>query len=230
MMDMTDNLMDLVQTGSGVKEWPKDWPDKKHFVSQHEVTKEQYDEFEQLLNQRATEREIERFFKRHPEVLSFAAFLFGTGHHASFIFPKKQIRPSSDYPRGLIPDYVIAGASSSGMDWFILELKGANHNAFAKTGNHVHLSNQANHGICQLLRYIDVASRDQSYLRDPMGLTGFREPRGLLLIGTEKESETDEICEFKWAWNNYNPRLEIRSYHALLRTVARKLGASLTNS
>lgn len=152
-----------------------------------------------------------------------AIWMFSTGHHMSWIFPKEQIRPSSDPVGGLIPDYLMAGANSNGVDWFVLELKGADKRAFNKAGKRVSLSGDANKGVCQLLNYIDLASRDQAYLRDGLALSGFREPRGILLIGTDDETEDLQVRNFKGAWNRINSRVQIRSYNSLLRDVQGKL-------
>jgi Domain of unknown function (DUF4263) len=149
--------------------------------------------------------------------------MFSTGHHMSWIFPKEQIRPPSGSLGGLIPDYLLAGASSNGLEWFVLELKGADKRAFVKRGKRVLLSSDANAGICQLLNYIDRSAHDQAYLRDGLELAGFREPRGILLIGTEAESDDDQVRDFKGAWNRANPKLQIRSYDSLARDVERKL-------
>jgi len=56
-----------------------------------------------------------------------------------------------------------------------------------------------------------------------MELTGFREPSGILMIGTDEESQDKHVQQFKAAWNRANPRLQIRSFSALLRTVDGKL-------
>jgi Domain of unknown function (DUF4263) len=205
------------------KNWPSDWPDKRHFASQHGVTRDQGEGLRELVEGRASETQIEEFLSRNPEVLSLVAYIYSTGHHAAWIYPKHQICPPSGAFGGLIPDYILAGANSGGVSWFILELKGANHPAFVKKRNRVYLSPEANQGVCQLLSYIDYASSSQSYLRDLQVLTGFREPQGILLIGTEKESEDEQTRLFKAAWNRMNPRLQIRSYHSLLHKVYQKL-------
>ena len=49
------------------------------------------------------------------------------------------------------------------------------------------LSTEANRGVLQLLEYIDVCAENQAYLRDQAGLKELREPKGLLLIGTQAE-------------------------------------------
>jgi len=166
---------------------------------------------------------MERFLGANPEVLALVTFIYSTGHHAAWIYPKAFIRAPGGAPAGLIPDYVLAGANSDGVSWFLLELKSPGHRAFVKKGKHVCLAPEANRGICQLLNYIDVASRSQAHLRDEIELTGFREPRGVLLIGTEEETQDEDVRSFKAAWNRMHPKLEIRSYNSLLRVVEGKL-------
>jgi hypothetical protein len=205
------------------RSWPDWWPSKEAFVSQHDVSEKQLKELQRLLGKRASEREIDRFLSSNKEVLSLALFLFSTGHHATWIYPKQQIRPSTKGAIGLIPDYVMAGANSDGVSWWVLELKGPDKQAFKVRGGHVSLTADANDGICQLLDYIDISSRSQAYLREELKLAGYREPRGVLLIGTEEESENERIRDFKGAWNRMNPRVQIRSYTALLREVESKL-------
>lgn len=203
--------------------WPSHWPDKEHFANQHDVRLAQRQELFRLLAEGVTEREMERFLGRNAEVLALIPFIYSTGHHAAWIYPKAQIRPPNDNIRGLIPDYILAGANSDGVSWFVLELKGPRERAFVRHDSHISLSPAANKGVCQLLNYIDVASRTQAYLRDEIQLTGFREPRGILMIGTDEESKDDSVREFKAAWNRMHPNLQIRSYNALLRVVDSKL-------
>ena len=202
---------------------PAHWPPKEHYANQHAVRRDQCEALRELLAMRASERAIEQFLADNREVLALVAFLYSTGHHAAWIYPKHQLRPPPGSPGGIIPDYVLAGANSDGVRWFILELKGANHSAFVLEGKRVSLSRYATKGVCQLLSYMDVATRSQGYLRDEIKLTGFREPRGILMIGTEEESSNENVREFKGAWNRMNPHLQIRSYSALLRMVEAKL-------
>lgn len=205
------------------KKWPEGWPPKDYFVDQHKVSLAQYKEFEQLVYSRASETQIESFLSRNKEVLALTIFLFCTGHHASWVYPKQQIRPASGDVSGLIPDYVLAGASSDGVSWFVLELKGADKDAFRTHGKRVCLSREANEGVCQLINYIDVSSRSQAYLRDELKLSGYREPCGILLIGIDEESDDEQVCIFKGAWNRLNTQVQIRSYGAVLRIVKEKI-------
>jgi hypothetical protein len=203
--------------------WPSHWPDKKHFANQHDVKREQMVELERLLASGANERQTEAFLAANPEVLALIAFIYSTGHHAAWIYPKAYIRPANADIRGLVPDYILAGANSDGVSWFVLELKSPSEKAFVRRGSRVYLSSVANQGVCQLMAYMDVMSRSQSYLRDELKLANFREPRGILMIGTDTESQDEHVREFKGAWNRTHPNLQIRSYNALLRTVQSKL-------
>jgi hypothetical protein len=203
--------------------WPADWPDRQYWVSQHAVQREEYEAFRMLIEAKSSETAIEKHLKAHPMLLAQLVSLFSTGHHGSWLFPKHQLSPPTGMTGGLIPDYVAAGANSDGLSWYVLELKGANHLAFSRQGKRVFLSPEANRGVCQLLNYIDAASRSQSYLRDELKLAGFREPTGILLIGTKNESNEPEVREFKAAWNRAHPQLQIQSYSRLLRLIEKKL-------
>lgn len=202
---------------------PSHWPGRQHFVSQHEVRADQLEALKSLLGARCSETDIEEFLANNAEVLALVMFLFSTGHHASWIFPKRQMSLPAGLQGGLIPDYITAGANSDGLSWFVLELKGPNHRAFVKRGKRVQLSSEASKGVCQLVQYIDTSSKFQAHLRDELKLTDFREPRGVLLIGLDEETEDEQVREFKGAWNRINPKIQIRSYSALLHQVAEKL-------
>ena len=217
-------LITVANRNDFYKKWPSDWPTKENSVVQHDVSHAQYEGLTELVSSKASERDIEKYLSRNREVLALTIWMFRSGHHMSWIYSKEQIRPPSGAAGGMVPDYLLAGARSGGLDWFVLELKGADKRAFVKSGKHVHLSNDANEGICQLLNYIDRSSRDQAYLRDGLQLSGFREPRGILLIGTDNETDDPLVRDFKNAWNRINPKLEICSYNALLRQVRQKLG------
>jgi hypothetical protein len=144
--------------------WPTDWPRKENHAVQHDVSVDQYKAFSKLIGRSAGETEIESYLAKNHEVLAMTISMFSTGHHMSWIFPKEQIRPSSGPTGGLIPDYLLAGANSFGVEWFVLELKGADKRAFTKRGKRTLLSADANKGVCQLLNYIDRSSHDQAFL------------------------------------------------------------------
>jgi hypothetical protein len=76
--------------------WPDWWPDKEHFASQHKVRLEQKTEFERLLVGGTSEREIEAFLAANAEVLALIPFIYSTGHHAAWIYPKADLNALAD--------------------------------------------------------------------------------------------------------------------------------------
>ncbi|MDQ5825876.1 MAG: DUF4263 domain-containing protein [Chloroflexota bacterium] len=146
-----------------------------------------------------------------------------TGHHGLWVLPQQTIRergPSGT--RRLVPDYLIAAQSSEGVTYWILDLKGADADPFKRPQGHDYLafSDHLNRGICQVLTYIDYAASVQEHFRDTHGfrMKDFREPRGMILIGTEDTLENDpERMQLRGAWNrNFANCIEIRTYGALL--------------
>lgn len=208
---------------SFLQNWPEDWPSQEFFVSQHDVTELQYSGLRKLVEKRASETEVERFLKTNKQALALILGLFQTGHHAAWIIPKQTIRTRlGNHAPGLIPDYLVAGANSDGVTWWVLELKGCDAKVFSNSSSSQSFSPTANRGVVQLLEYIDACSEVQSYLRDQLGLKGFREPRGILLMGTDDEYSETRRRKLKAAWNRNVPKIQIRSYNALLREVDMK--------
>lgn len=202
--------------------YPTTWPPVEFFTLRDQVTQEQYEEFERLITDNASETKIDVFLRLNPCVLSTALAFVNTGHHGSWIIPQQSIRPKiGNIQAGLIPDYIMGGKNSDGFQWWVIELKGANASIFTKRKNDISFSTTLNEGVCQLLTYIDYCAEIQSTLRDQFKLTDFREPKGMIFIGREHETEDDAIKrKLKAAWNRTTRgNLEIRSYDSLLRSL-----------
>jgi hypothetical protein len=186
--------------------YPADWPAEEFYVNQGAVSKEQQDHLRDLIENGASETEVEAFFNEKQPALALVLTLFRTGHHACWIVPKKTIRAHlSDTPPGLIPDYLVAGANSDGVTWWVLEVKAPSARTFGGTDSAKSLSTEANRGILQVLEYIHVCSENQAYLRDQAGLKGLREPKGPLLIGTQDELNDARNRKLRAAWNRGKP-------------------------
>jgi hypothetical protein len=174
-----------------------------------------------LVHSKAGETDIHKFLEANRSVFSFALYAFQTGHHGNYVFSKQQILPKiQGVSKGLIPDFIIGGENSDGLQWWIIELKGADENIFTEEQNtDIKFSSTANSAVFQLLRYIDTCSEIQSQLRDSFKMTSFREPNGLIIMGTEDEfKENSNKQKMKAAWNRLHPKkLEIRTYDWLLR-------------
>jgi len=205
-------------------DYPSDWPPEQFYVNQGTVTRAQRDRLTALIKGGASEVDVEAFFNENPAALSLVLTFFQTGHHASWIIPKQMIRARlSDTSPGLIPDYLIAGANSDGVTWWVMEVKGPGARIFGGTDSVTTLSTEANRGVLQLLTYIDVCGENQAYLRDQAGLKGLREPKGLLLIGTDNELTDIRKRKLRAAWNRINPSLQIRTYSTLIRELEEML-------
>lgn len=205
-----------------------DWPPKEYHVDSHQVTKDQLNSFCELIQASAPETELDKFLRNNLSVFASCLSFASIGHHGTWIIPQQQIRPPQiPVLPGLIPDYIVGGKNSDGFFWYVVELKGANEKIFSGTDPQLYFSSVANKGICQLLGYIDYCSEVQSYLRDTLRLTGFREPRGLMLIGKEEEyTENPHRNRLKAAWNRVNRgKLEIRTYSGLIREVEYKIAS-----
>ena len=201
-----------------------DWPAEEFYVNQGAVTAEQYDRLRGLIESGASETEVEAFFNNNQSALALVLTFFQTGHHASWIIPKQIIRARlSDTSPGLIPDYLIAGANSDGVTWWVLEVKSPGARIFAGTDSAKTLSTEANRGLLQLLEYIDVCAENQAYLRDAAGLKGLRKPKGLLLIGTDTEMTDVRNRKRRAAWNRVNSSFQIRTYSSLFRELGEML-------
>jgi hypothetical protein len=175
----------------------------------------------ELLDQNASETDVDSFLKQNPQFLANAMNFTSFGHHASYVIPQFNIRPSNHHQKGLRPDYVIGGRNSNGFEWYVIELKGVSDSLFVKTNNgkDIQLSSTANKGICQLLRYIDFCDENQSHMRDSLKLTNFRAPKGFLIIGKDNEFEDEDLRKMKRAFNDmFAGRIQIRTYDALLRS------------
>ncbi len=205
-------------------DYPDEWPSKEFYVNQGAVTREQYHGLRALIENGASETDVEAFFNENQPALALVLTFFQTGHHASWIVPKQIIRARlSDTSPGLIPDYLIAGANSDGVTWWVMEVKVPGARIFGGTDSAKTLSTEANRGVLQLLEYIDVCAENQAYLRDQAGLKGLREPKGLLLIGTQAELSDSRNRKLRAAWNRVNPSIQIRTYSALIRELEEML-------
>ncbi|MBI4178426.1 DUF4263 domain-containing protein [bacterium] len=200
--------------------YPKDWPPREYFVSQRDIEKNVLEHFRQVVSANAPETDIDALIREHPNILATCFRLTMTGHHGVWVIPQQVIRPPMrPVECGLKPDFILGGKGSDGFSWFVVELKGADDAIFVGSDGKTYFSGAANRGVFQLLQYVDYCSQNQAWLRDTLQLTDFREPRGFLFVGREKELEENETRgRLKGAWNRLaGGRLEIHTYDVLIR-------------
>ncbi|HEX8351122.1 MAG TPA: Shedu anti-phage system protein SduA domain-containing protein [Hymenobacter sp.] len=198
-----------------------EWPDSKKKLDKHTATFEQLKEFRYLVRNKADETSIHTFLDSNNVIFYFALKDYSTGHHGLWVYSQQEIQPriKSTKTKGMIPDFIIGGENSDGHQWFVVELKGANENIFRSYSDEsLGLSSVANKGICQLIEYTDVCSKNQSHFRDSFRMRDFGVPKGILLIGTEDELKDSRKQNLKRSLNqNFNKNFEIRTYDWLLR-------------
>jgi hypothetical protein len=207
---------------NAVWQYPDNWPPEKFFVSHASVTRTELAQFESLLDKNSSETELDKFLRANPSVLVNSLRNFSTGHHGAWVISQQQISPSmTTIQKGLIPDFIVGGCNSDGFSWFVLELKGADQKMLQESNNYLYFSPTVNKAVGQIIEYLDYCASAQSYLRDSLHLTGFREPKGLIIVGRETEFANDLRREkFKSAWNRFmSHKIEIRTYDAILRYV-----------
>lgn len=202
-------------------EYPRNFPPKSFYIEPDAIAAAQKTALRDLIQANAHETEIDGFLRNCPALLGACMNFTQFGHHGTWVVPQQEIRPPS-LPgiRGLKPDYLVGGKGSRGYSWYVVELKSPKDSLFTRASSgEIYLSNTANRGICQLLRYIDYCSFAQSYLRDILKLKDFREPKGFLILGRGAELENDpDLQELSKALNEMmRGRIEIRSFDALVR-------------
>jgi Shedu protein SduA, C-terminal len=196
---------------------PEDFPLKEFFAHSNFITDDQKKGIKKLIEAKSGEKEIDKYLSENKSL--WDAFFPDTGNHGIWVIPKQQIKTKIGVGRGLIPDFFIRTKNSFGYQYWVVELKGANASLLTLNGaKELYFTSEANKGICQLLEYIDYCAKYQTKFRDEFKFEDFREPTGLLILGTEQEFNGDTLKRnFKAAWNRYNPKLLIRSYSSLLK-------------
>jgi hypothetical protein len=163
--------------------------------------------------QKSGETEAHNLLIEYPNLLYF--LLPNTGHHGTWYTAKPQICPPlTNGTKGKIPDFLVAGKSSNGLEWFIVELKSPQEKLFNSTGDC--FSTVANQGLNQLARYLKYSIEHQSTLRDAYGIRDFRTPKGILVLGNEEETICKEREELKSFWNSSLQNIQIVSYSRIL--------------
>ncbi|MCK4946195.1 MAG: DUF4263 domain-containing protein [Alphaproteobacteria bacterium] len=151
----------------------------------------------------------------------FEPLLDRVGHHAMWSKNKPQIRPKlTNGKNGKIPDLLIAGKGSGGIEWFFVELKSPKEKLFTKNKTFGHI---ANAGLNQLAEYIIYGTEKQGSIRDALEIKDFKNPKGIFIIGNEDETKDNEdLQQLKSFWNDQLHSIKIVSYSQILRN-AQKL-------
>jgi hypothetical protein len=184
------------------------------------ITRAGVHKFETALR-KGTETDAHRALEEHPELLR--DIMPNVGHHGLWFCTKPQIRPPlPNGKKGKIPDLLLAGRGSGGMAWFIVELKGPTDNLFNE--DCTAFTRIANKGLNQLAAYLHFAEEKQAHIRDALEIHDFRSPEGILIIGREEETNSNEVKrDMKFFWNNELSSIHIVSFDLILRSARERL-------
>ena len=172
-----------------------------------------------LINERTPEKEIDKHLASHKELVAFILKHYTTGNHHSWIIPKRTIKTKfSSQEKGMIPDYIIGGQSTSGIEWFLLELKGADTKWFVETQGEMYFSNIINKGIHQIIEYLHYCDKNQVKFRDEYKLKDFTSPKAILIAGRRDEFENNpRKKDLKKMWDNLlGKRVNLITYDTFL--------------
>lgn len=201
--------------------YPAHYPPRDFMMSGSAVVRSQADALARLVEQQKSETEVDKYLRSNSALLGACMNFTRFGHQGTWVISQQMVRPPLTATQaGMKPDYIIGGRSSEGFLWMVVELKGVDQPLFVQKGRRLALSSYANQGLCQLLEYVQYCNSAQSYLREQLRLTDFSNPKGLLLIGRQKEIDSDPRRQALRRQINaaFSGQIEIRSYDALVRS------------
>ncbi|HAA02714.1 MAG TPA: hypothetical protein DCE18_05005 [Syntrophobacteraceae bacterium] len=212
----------VVTRRTGNSQCPIGGPPDDLFVSYSSVTRTQLEQFEVLLDKNSSETGLDKFLRDNLSVLVNSLKVLKTGYDGAWIISKQHIQASmSSIQNGLIPDFIVGGCNSCCFSWFVLHLDGAHQKILTEDNNFLYFNSTVNMAIGQVIEYIDYCAAANSFLRNSLCLTDFREPKGLIIVGRESEFSDDPRREkFKSTWNRLmGHKIELMTYDAILRYV-----------
>jgi len=180
-----------------------------------DVTSADVDELERVLDASKGERELQKFFERHPNLLVQHL----GGGHGRWVVPQKRLGAE------FVPDFVVGELSSIGYHWELVELESPRNRMFLKNGDY---SAATNHGVGQVKRWRAWLTANARYARaarddNGLGLTGIRSNLdGVVLIG--RRGVGGEEAGLR-ADDLENSRIAIHSYDWLVERARARIKA-----
>lgn len=169
-------------------------------------------EFEAALED-GSEEVMQRCLTRNPYIIQYA--LRHSGHHGTWVFPKQMIKTTSaNRSHGMIPDYLVAGKSSLGYRWFIVELKRPDHQFANARGDA--FSGEGGKAVAQCQSYLTHFQNYIDIVRSNVGIADLIQPQGSVLIMGRSSMETEIQCRFRANFVATSPKIDVVSYDRLL--------------
>jgi antiviral defense system Shedu protein SduA len=152
------------------------------------------------------ERPMQLVLERHPEILAYLV----TGHGGAYVVPQVSFHK-------YVADFLVAGYTSAGIQWTLVELERPNANLAINDGQPAKEVRRAQQ---QIADWRDWLTDNLDYARRPvrengLGLAGIRpDARGLIIVGRGQISETLDLSRRRI---EREQRVVVRTYDWLVR-------------
>ncbi len=152
------------------------------------------------------ERPMQLVLEQHPEILAYLV----TGHGGAYVVPQVSFHK-------YVADFLVAGYTSAGIQWTLIELERPNAKLAIKDGQAAKEVRRAQQQIADwrnwLTDNLDHARR--STQENGLGLAGIRpDARGLIIVGRGETSETPDLMRQRI---EKEQRVVVRTYDWLVR-------------
>ncbi|MET9020703.1 Shedu anti-phage system protein SduA domain-containing protein [Actinopolymorpha sp. NPDC004070] len=162
---------------------------------------------EEAVHSAVDEKPIQKVLEDHPELLAHLIL----GNHASFVIPQKKLGAEH------VPDFLVAGVTSAGFKWLLVELESPTAPLTVKDGQG---EKRLRKGIHQITTWRDWLTENLNYAKKPkkeqgLGLPGIRaNSDGLVIISREDGTPRGNFVR---NLARESDRIEIRTYDWLIR-------------
>ncbi len=161
-----------------------------------------------------SEESLQKLLSKNPTLLAPHV----VGSWGAYVIPKPKL--GAEY----VPDFLLLGVNSNGLDWLMVEIEGARHPIVIRDGS---LSKQTRHAVKQVQDWREWLTDNVKYAQDELGYYGLtnRAP-GLVVIGrsdptTERQRSRSQSGD---------AGIKIHSWDWLLRSALNRLDDPLWQS
>lgn len=183
-----------------------DTPRARYGVDWYDVTDRMRAELGRELDGAEDERPIQRYFERHPQLLS----LLLRGGHGRWIIP--ELRLGGEYR----VDFAMCVQHSSGTNWTLIELENPNKRVLRTAGDQQ--TADYTHALQQVNDWRAWLRDNVAYARSQLDLPGIdADFDAIIVMGRRQHIEPEHTNRYRQL---SGPRLEVMSYDRLLSMIA----------
>lgn len=180
---------------------------KEHHVWGDDITLEDVENFEYMLDNAKSEHSIQKYLEKNPIIL----IQHLGGGHGRWVIPQKRLGAE------FIPDFIIGERHSFGYEWIAVELKDPNYKMFTKRKKQ---TSQLTEAINQIQDCRAWLQRNQNYAARPKNENGLglidivAKLPGLILIG--RRTDVDPVTNDKRRQIGHDLDIQIHTYDFLI--------------